>query len=219
MFHLLEAVGIIVNCALPAIKSAPTAPPDFTSNPLVDIIAAGFIGAVAPLVILYFTLKQQSKRDKVAYRQQIDREQVAYERQIERERIAFEQQLKREQIAYERAVKDAKRERLRSSYRVIRNAADRFQIEVQQLSHVASLANISLTGVDEAIIEITLEDVGNDVVTIFSDMRGAFNEFSARWHMPEEGSWEEVLKRKETVFEKIEELTAAMQKHLKELES
>ncbi len=189
MFHLLEAVGIIVNCALPAIKSAPTAPPDFTSNPLVDIIAAGFIGAVAPLVILYFTLKQQSKRDKVAYRQQIDREQVAYERQIERERM------------------------------VIRNAADRFQIEVQQLSHVASLANISLTGVDEAIIEITLEDVGNDVVTIFSDMRGAFNEFSARWHMPEEGSWEEVLKRKETVFEKIEELTAAMQKHLKELES
>ena len=28
------------------------------------------------------------------------------------------------------------------------------------------------------------------------DLRGAFNEFTARLHMPKEGSWQEVLKHK-----------------------
>ncbi len=81
--------------------------------------------------------------------------------------ISNHHQLKRDREAHARTLKDAKRERLRSSYKVIRNATDKYQFEMQQFNHMPSSANISLTGVDEAVTEITLEDVGTDVTKIF----------------------------------------------------
>ncbi len=61
MFHLLEATGIIVCCAVPATK---TASPDLTSNPLVDVIIGGFIAAGASFLVSFFSNKQQLKRDQ-----------------------------------------------------------------------------------------------------------------------------------------------------------
>lgn len=121
--------------------------------------------------------------------------------------------------ANQRSLKDAKRERLQSSYQVLLNAADSYQFEAQQINHIASPANISLTGVDEAVNEISLEDVDTDVLSIFFDLRGAFNEFTARLHMPEEGTWEEVLKHKHKIIAKFDELKTTMKRRLKELES
>jgi CHAT domain len=115
--------------------------------------------------------------------------------------------------------KKMKRERLFNAYKVILNAANTYQVETQQINHIASPANISLTGVDEAVNEISLEDVDTDVLSIFFDLRGAFNEFTARLHMPEEGSWEDVLKNKHKVIAKADELKTTMNRHLKELES
>jgi hypothetical protein len=86
-----------------------------------------------------------------------------------------------------------KRERLFNAYKVILNAADKYQFETQQINHMPSAVNLSLDGLDEAVTEITLEDIDFGVLSIFFDLRGAFNEFTARLHMPEEGSWEEVL--------------------------
>jgi hypothetical protein len=65
----------------------------------------------------------------------------------------------------------------------------------------------------------TLEDDDTDVLSIFFDLRGAFNEYTARLHTPEEGSWEEVLKHKHKVITKTDELKIAMNRHLNDLES
>ena len=133
--------------------------------------------------------------------------------------LAGRQQLKRDQEAYKRSLKDAKRERLRSSYKVLLNAADKYQFEIQQITHIPSEVNIALTGVDEAVTEISLEDIGTDVLSIFYELRGAFHTHGAHQNSPSEGSWEEVMKQKKTVLEKYEQLKAAMNRHLKELES
>jgi hypothetical protein len=174
-----------------------TAPsPDFTSNPLVDVVIGGIIAAFASFVGIYFTNRQQFKRDKQAYQQQVEREQVAYARSL----------------------KDTKRERLRNSYKVLLNAADKYQYEIQRIAHMPNAANIALTGVDEAVTEISLEDIDADVLSIFYELRGAFNDFAVKFsaHI---GTGEEILKHQDTVLEKFEELKTAMRKHLKELES
>jgi len=174
-----------------------TAPsPDFTSNPLVDVVIGGIIAAFASFVGIYFTNRQQFKRDNQAYQQQVEREQVAYARSL----------------------KDARRERLRNSYKVLLNAADKYQYEIQRIAHMPNAANIALTGVDEAVTEISLEDIDTDVLSIFYELRGAFNNFTVKFsaHI---GTGEEILKHRDTVLEKFEELKTAMRKHLKELES
>ncbi len=114
--------------------------------------------------------------------------------------------------------KETKRERLFNAYKVILNAADKYQFEMQQLNHMPSSMNISLTGVDEAVTEITLEDVGTDVLPIFFELRGAFHTYATKLDT-HDSSWEEVSKHREAVFQKTEELTTAMKRHLKELES
>jgi len=114
--------------------------------------------------------------------------------------------------------KEIKRERLFNAYKVILNAADKYQFEMQQLNHMPSSMNISLTGVDEAVTEITLEDVGTDVLPIFFELRGAFHAYATKLDT-HDSSWEEVSKHRETVSEKFEELKTAMKRHLKELES
>jgi hypothetical protein len=169
---------------------------DFTSLlPLLGVLIGGFVSAATSFFLNSRSNKQQLKRDEQAYNNQIERER----------------------IAYERALKDSRRERLRSAYKVILNAVDKYQFEMQQLNHLPSSVNISLTGVDEAVTEITLEDVGTDVTTIFFDLRGAFQRYTVE--LSTHGSHgEELAKHRETVFEKAKEITAAMQRHLKELE-
>jgi hypothetical protein len=152
--------------------SPPAPSADITSNPLVDVVIGGIIAACASFVGIYFTNKQQLKRDKQVYQQQIEREQVAYRRSL----------------------KEAKCERLRTSYKVLLNAADKYQYEIQQFNHTPSAANIALTGVDEAVTEISLEDMNTDVLSIFYELRGAFHTHDARLHTPSEGTWEEVIK-------------------------
>ncbi len=120
--------------------------------------------------------------------------------------------------SYELSSKKMKRERLLNAYKVILNAADKYQIEAQQITYMPNAMNISLDGVDEAVNEISLEDDDTDVLPIFFALRGAFNDFSVKFsaHI---GTGEEILKHKDTVLEKFEELKTAMKKHLKELES
>jgi hypothetical protein len=177
--------------------STPAPSPDFTSNPLVDVVIGGIIAASASFMGIYFTNRQQFKREKQAYQQQIEREQAAYIRSL----------------------KDARRERLRNSYKVLLNAADKYQFEIQQITHMPSAANIALTGVDEAVTEISLEDIDTDVLSIFYELRGAFHTHDAYLNTPSEGTWEDVIKYKRAVPEKYEQLKAAMNRHLKELES
>ena len=214
MFHLLEATGIIVCCAVPATKTAPAASPDLTSNPLVDVIIGGFIAAGASFLVSFFSNKQQLKRDQQAH----------------------EHQLEREQLAYERTVKDAKRGRILDEYKVIINAAEAYEAAIHRLNYIAqgetkesrnerlnaSLKN-ELTGVNQAMISITLEDVGTDVKTILGELRQAFNSFVAKRdsndQFPRSFSQEDLDKDKNTVVEKVKELRAVMQKHLRELES
>jgi len=114
--------------------------------------------------------------------------------------------------------KQMKRERLFNEYKVILNAADKYKFEIEQLNHMPGSANISLDGVDEAVTEITLEDVDTDVLPIFFVLRGAFNDFAVKFsaHI---GTGEEILTHQKTVLEKFEELKTTMKKHLKELES
>ncbi len=114
--------------------------------------------------------------------------------------------------------KQMKRERLFNAYKVILNVADKYQFETQQINHMPNAVNISLDGVDEAVSEITLEDIDTDVLPIFFALRGAFNDFAIKFsaHI---GTGEEILKHRDTVLEKFEELKTAMKKHLKELES
>lgn len=173
-----------------------TPSPDFTSNPLVDIVIGGIIAACASFIGIYFTNKQQFKRDQQAYQQQIEREQAAYTRSL----------------------KDAKRERLRNSYKILLNVAAQYQFEIQQITRTPSEANIALTGVNEAVTEISLEDIDTDVLTIFYELRGAFYAHDAHLNTPGEGTWEEVIKHKRAVPEKYVQLKTAMNRHLKELE-
>jgi hypothetical protein len=77
--------------------------------------------------------------------------------------------------------------------------------------------------VDEVVTEIILEDVGTDVLNTFFELRGAFLDYavSRDSNISDHGSYtiKELNKAKSIVKEKVDELTAAMQKHLKELES
>src|SRR5258708_39654200 len=60
---------------------------------------------------------------------------------VERDKQAYPQQIEQEQAAYERSLKNAKRERLRNAYKVLLNAADKCQFEVQQFTRMPSAAN------------------------------------------------------------------------------
>ena len=137
---------------------------------------------------------------------------------MEREDLAYKRQLEREQEAYRRSLKDAKMGRLRSAYRILLNTADKYQVEAQQINHQSSPANISLTGVDEAVNEVTLEGVSADVLSIFFEVRGTFYIYTAKLSTPAEGNWENVIKHKDELIAKVEELKTAMNRNLDELE-
>lgn len=153
----------------------------------------------------------------IIHKQQQQRDKEANERQLERDRLAYEAQLAREHEAYLRSLKDAKRERLRNSYKILLKAADTYQFQTQQLNPASGVEKTFLAEVDEVVTEITLEDIGDDVLKIFFDLRGAANDYAVKSSM-HIGTGEEILKHRDTAIEKFEELKTAMKRHLKELE-
>ena len=173
-----------------------TPSPEFFSSQLFGVMIGSILTALLSFLLSLHLNRQQNLRDDRAHKRQMARENEAYIRSLNA----------------------AKGERLRSSFKVLLNAADTYQVEAQQMNHIPNLGNISLTGIDEAVNEVTLEGVSADVLPIFFDIRGAFNELSARWNTHEEGEWENGLKQKSKVMTKVEELKIAMNKHLKELE-
>jgi hypothetical protein len=178
------------------VTTGATTTPDFFSSQLFGGIVGSILTALLSFLLNLHLNRQQNLRDSRAH----------------------ERQIARENEAYVRTIKAAKRERLRSAFKVLLNAADIYQVEAQQMNHVPDPSNISLTGIDEVVNDVTLEGVEADVLPIFFDIRGAFNELSARWSMPEEGEWKDVLKQKSKVIAKVEELKSAMNKHLEGLE-
>ena len=211
--------SLIANTVIALAKHASsTSGFDFTSLlPLVGVLIGGLVSAATSFFLNNNTNKQQLKRDEQAHINQMERER----------------------IAYERSLKDAQRERLRSAYKVILNATEEYEAVIHQLLYVtegeteqtrnqrlnASLHR-ALSGMNEAMIEVTLEDVGDDVKTIFSDLRRAFHSYTyaldANANSPypvKAFTHEEIARDKEKVIQKSKELTAFMQKHLKGLES
>lgn len=159
---------------------------DFLSSQLFGVIVGSLLTASLSFLLSLHLNRQQNQRD--------DR---AHERQVEREKET-----------YIRSLKDAKRERLRTSYKALLNAADAYQVEAQQITHMPSAANITLTGVDEAVTEISLEDSDTDVRSIFFELRGAYYAYDALMNTPVEGAREEVIKHNRAVPEKYEQLKA-----------
>ncbi len=119
---------------------------------------------------------------------------------------------------------------------MILNAAEEYQSVIGQLSSItgeetketrdqrlnASLTK-ELTGVNLAMIEITLEDVGLEVRTLFGELRLAFNTYilSLDANSQVHGTYtlKELNNEKDIILNKVKELTATMQNHLRELES
>ncbi len=218
MFVPLTSAGTFI--AAPILSPAP----DFFSSQLFGIIIGGVISAAVSFAGSWIIHKQQQQRDRDAYERQVEREELAHKRQIERE-----------QAAYARTLNNEKRERLRSAYKTILNAAEEYQAAIQQLNFLiegeteeirnkrlnASLHK-ALEGMNEAMIEITLDGIGEEVKTIFRDMRLEFDHFTSKlsYNGQYHGafSWEEIKKHQDTVPEKVRELTTCMKKCLKELE-
>lgn len=172
----------LMGASITIAATSATPAPDFFSSQIFGVIVGSILTALLSFLLSLHLNRQQNLRDDRAY----------------------ERQMARENEAYIRSLKAAKRERLRSSFKVLLNAADTYQVEAQQMNHVPNPSNISLTGVDEAVNEVTLEGVGADVLQIFFDIRGAFNELSARWSMHEEGVGEDILKQQSKVTAKVE---------------
>ena len=129
-----------------------------------------------------------------------------------------------------------KRECLFNAYKVILNAAEEYQAVLHQLSYVVegetketrdkrlnTTLQKALVGVNDAMITLTLEDVGADVKTIFGELRRAFYSYvmslDTNAQYPNTFSYDDLEKDKQTVIDKVQELTQAMQVHLKALEA
>jgi hypothetical protein len=219
-------MSLIIEAVIAIAKPTPsTTGVDFSFLlPLLYVLIGGLVSAATSFLLNSRSNKQQLERDKAAYEQQRERDEQAYERQQERE-----------QAGYERSLKDAKRERLRSAYKVILNAAQEYEAAIHQFSYVAQGETIEtrnerlnaslkkeLAGVNQAMIEITLEDIGTDVRTIFAELQRAFNNYATMQDSNAQfrGSFSQVQLDNDKNIEvaKLKELTTAMQKHLKELE-
>ena len=183
------------------------------NSPLTGVVIGGVITGLVSWLALHITNKQQLTRDKEAYSNQMNREK----------------------LSYERSIKDAKRERLRNAYKVILNAAEEYLSVLTQLNSLmgeetleernkrldASLRK-ALEGMNEVMIDITLEDVGSNVKAIFSDIKQAFTDYtiglSINADFPGTTSVAKLTELKNTARNKVIELTEAMRQNLKELE-
>jgi hypothetical protein len=186
----ITLTSVILGSTIAAASPPPA--PELTTNPLVLLLIGSIIGSISPLLVVYITNRYQLGRDK-----------LAHERQVERE-----------QVTYERSLKDAKRERLRKSYKTLLDATNEYQFEIEQINHMPSSANISVTGVDEAVTEIILDDDGADVRSIFYELRGAFHDCIVKQSTHDTSRKQD----KETVLKKVEEIKTAMNRNLDELD-
>lgn len=191
MFIPLTGAGIIIAAVSPA---APTS--GFFSSQLFGIIIGGIISAAVSFAGSWIIYKQQQQRDRDAHKRQVEREELSFRRSLNKEKVG----------------------RLRGSYRVLLNTADAYQVEAQGLNRLPNAGNITLSGVDEAVNEVTLEGVSADVLSIFFAIRGAFNMYAAKLSTPGEGKWEDVIKHKDELIEKVDELKIAMNRSIEELE-
>ena len=79
-----------------------------------------------------------------------------------------------------------KRERLRGAYKVILNGAEAFLFVIQRVSPIPRHDELDdylergLTGTEEALIEITLDDPSTDVKSIFFEVRGIYYTYVAK---------------------------------------
>jgi hypothetical protein len=132
--------------------------------------------------------------------------------------------------------KESKRERLFNAYKVILNAAEEYEAVLHQLNYLVegetketrnrrlnTTLQKALSGVNDAMITLTLEDVGTDVKTLFAEIRQSFQSYASSLEYNAQGpnsfSLEEMTKNKMAVINKVADLKKAMQIHLKELES
>ena len=132
--------------------------------------------------------------------------------------------------------KEMKRERLFNAYKIILNAAEEYQSVLHQFQYVVegetkesrdkrlnTTLQKALVGVNDAMMTLTLEDVGADVKTIFSELRRAFHSYAmsldTNAQYPNSFSYDDLEKDKQIVVDKVQELTRAMQVHLKALET
>lgn len=76
---------------------------------------------------------------------------------------------------------------------------------------------------NQAMIEVTLVDVSPAVKNLFNELRGAYisctYKLSLNAEHPGSFSWKEITEDRDTVKAKVEELTIAMQRQLRELEA
>ncbi len=213
MFWLLidiVATGKIISVSE---TTASSSVDEFINSPLTGVVIGGLVTGLATWLGLLITNKQQLRRDKEAHKNQMEREK----------------------LAYERSIKDAKRERLRNAYKVVFNTAEEYLSVLAQLDSLlegetkeernkrldTSLRK-ALDGMNEAMIDITLEDVGTNIKTIFSDIKQNFTAYTISMRtnaeFPGTTSLKELTEMKNTARNKMKELTEAMQQNLKELE-
>jgi hypothetical protein len=113
--------------------------------------------------------------------------------------------------------KERKRERLFNAYTVILNAAEEYEAVLHQLGYgvegetketrnrrLNTTLQKALEGVNDAMITLTLEDVGTDVKIIFDEIRQAFHSYASKLEYstqyPNEFSSEDLLKNKKTIL-------------------
>ncbi len=132
--------------------------------------------------------------------------------------------------------KGIKRERLFNAYKVILNAAEEYQAVLHQLQYVLegetkenrdkrlnTTLQQALGGVNDAMMTLVLEDVGADVKSVFGEIRRAFHSYvmslntNAQYHNTY--SYSDLEKDKRAVIDNVQELTKAMQTHLRELDA
>lgn len=195
---------LIAIAALSATKpAAATSGFDFTPwLPLLGVVLGGLISSLTSFFVNGRSNKQQLMRDLEASKQQLARDQAAYDQQLARDRdaydqqrmrdeLAYTQQKERERIAYERSLQDAKRDRLRGAYKVVLMAAKTYVTVLSEMEYpkgeeteqtrnqrLDALLVEALSGMDEAIVAITLESVGDNIETVFREMQSAFHGYT-----------------------------------------
>src|SRR5258708_11688076 len=203
--------------------------------PLLGVVLGGLISSLTAFFVNGRSNKQQLKRDQAAYKQQLERDQAAYQQQRDRDELTYTQQKERERIAYERSLRDAKRDRLRGAYKILLKADEVYIYVLTELEYfkdeteekrdqrLTVLFSEALSGVNEAMIEILLEDLGGDIETIFSELRQAFDRYTSslganRMYSAPVVAQEDLSRAKTKAIQNRNKLLDLMQSHLKEVE-
>ena len=174
---------------------------------------------------------QQLARDQAAYDQQFTRDQEAYKQQRERDESVYAQQKERERIAYERSLRDAKRDRLRSAYKILLKAAEAYiyilteleylkdETEEERNQRLTVFLHETLSGVNEAMFEVLLEDLGGEIEITFSELRQAYHRYTSSLENKQayttlSFAQEDLSRIKTKATQNRDKLLALMQSHL-----